>query len=152
MTHVRTKIREALRTLFEAVEGLSGFVVFETSEIKEAVQSPWVVVRLGTEQVTPRSMGNPHTGRQMLRQVQVVADIHTRGKGEAVEQYERIAAQLEAAVFADRKLGGIFFHPMTLTALEPSEPDYSGSLPRHQFRLIWTAAYGTTESDPTVPA
>lgn len=149
MSHVRTQIRNVFAALVEGATDLTGRVVADPTEVKDADAGPWIEVAIGSEQIQPRTLGNTATGRRLTRQLPLFAEIHTRGKGEAIEQYETIAAAIEAKVFANPRLGGLLLTPMTLALLEPQNPDLSGSLPRHTLRMQWNSAYSTAESNAT---
>ncbi len=153
MSHVRTKIREAMIALIESVSGLSGRVVADPAEIQDADASPWVEVAVGEEQPRPTTFASVPTGRRLTRPVAIFAEIHTRGRGkEPIDQYDALLALIEVKVFQSSRLDGLLLSPLTLALVQPQNPDLSGSLPAHALRLQWAATYVTTEADPTSTA
>lgn len=151
MKHVRDQIRDALKAKFDDIDGLSGRVVADASEIQPATEAPWVELVIGPEAVTNRTLGSSVGGKRLMRQLRVSAWVHIRGYADAIERQGEILAQLEAKAFQERKLDGLLLSALTLESIQPAEPDRSGSLPRHSALITWSCTYSTTEADATVP-
>lgn len=135
---------------FDSIDGLSGRVVSDPSEIEGAQDDPWVEVVVGPELVTNRTIGSQNSGRRLVRQLRVSAWIHTRGYAEAITKQGDVLAALEAKAFSSKRLDGLLFAPLTLESIQPAEPNREGALPRHSVLITWSCAYSTTEADATV--
>jgi len=150
MSHARTQIRTALVSVIDQVSRLTGRVVSDPSEIRDAESGPWGEVAVGAEAVTSRMGGNRLTGKILVRQLDVSVMLHVRGKAEAIELSEELLADIDAVIFSNRQLGGLLLTPLTLTTIQPFEPITDGSQPSRSVRVTWTCTYSTTESNPSV--
>lgn len=153
MIHARHAIRQALREALSGVQGLAG-VVFDSSEIPEAIEAPWCFVWLGDELIAAYGLGNEIEGRKLERSTEMNADVFYRASSEdqvaglsVAEGAEAIAAQIEAAVFARRQLRPLL-NSCVLTGLSIARNE-EGTQPVCRLRLTWQITYTTTEASAT---
>lgn len=147
MKHARQDIRERLRAALSDIDGIYDSIVFDSAEIPDAPESPWVYVWLGDEEAEAFTLGDALRGRKLERTAVLNIDIFGRASGSGLDAIEGIAADAEARVFASRRLGGVLtsctFSGMAI------ERTNDGSAPLVRLRMSWDITYITTEADPS---
>ncbi len=148
-SHVRGQIREYVRAQIEAIDGLAGFVVFDSTDVPDDLEIPWAFVWIGDENVEAFTLGGPG-GRKLSREVELTVDLFHRAKSEALALAEDYCAQIEAKIAAYPQMGGLV-KSTDLRAYTIARSE-EGSQPIVRVRMQWIVTYWTQERDATVPA
>lgn len=139
--HVRGQIRERVRVLLSAIDGLQDHVTIDSREIPAEGELPWAWVWVGNEDVAPRTLG-----AKQQRELDLSIDLIARDTVQLADRVEDIAAAIEVALAADRKLSGLA-QDTSLRAYT-IERENEGSQPMMRLRLQYLVTYVTATGVP----
>jgi len=141
--HVRGQIRERVRVLLSAIPGLQDHVTIDARDVPDQAEMPWAWVWIGNEDVTTRTLG-----AKQQRELELSIDLIARDVREVATQAEDIAAEIETAMAADRRLGDLaqdsYLRAYTI------DRDNEGNQPMMRLRLQYVVVYVTETGRPTV--
>jgi hypothetical protein len=143
--HVRGQIRERVRVLLSNIDGLQDHVTIDYREVPDESEMPWAWVWVGNEDVIQRTLG-----AKQQRELDLSIDLIARDTQQLANRVEDIAALIETALAADRKLSGLA-QDCSLRAYTVDRND-DGSQPMMRLRLQYIVTYLTDTGLPTVAA
>lgn len=146
--HVRSQIRDRVRTLLSAIPGLQDHVTIEAKEVPDEAELPWAWIWVGNEDVTTRTLGGGQFGPKQQREMELSIDLIARDTRQVAEIAENIAAEVEIAMAADRRLGNLA-QDSYLRAYTIDRNDEGGQ-PMLRLRLQYVVVYVTETGRPTV--
>lgn len=145
--HVRSQIRQWVATLLSAIPGLQDHVTIDSRDVPNEADMPWAWVWIGNEDVTTRTLSGQH-GPKQQRELDLSIDLIVRDVYDVAEKAEDIAAEIEIAMAADRRLGNLaqdsYLRAYTI------DRDNEGNQPMLRLRLQYVVVYVTETGRPTV--
>ena len=146
--HVRSQIRERVRVLLSAIPGLHDHVTIDAREVPDEAEMPWAWVWIGNEDVITRTLGSGQSGPKQQRELELSIDLISRDTQQVAEVAENIAAEIETAMAADRRITNLaqdsYLRAYTI------DRDNEGSQPMLRLRLQYVVVYVTETGRPTV--
>lgn len=146
--HVRGQIRARVATILSSIDGLEDHVTIDAREVPDEAELPWAWVWIGNEDVTQRTLGGGQSVPKQQRETELSIDLIARDTYQLAEKVEAIAAAVETALAADRRLGNLaqdsYLRAYTI------DRDNTGSQPMIRLRLQYVVVYVTETGRPTV--
>jgi hypothetical protein len=109
---------------------------------------PWAWVWIGNEDVITRTLGSGQSGPKQQRELELSIDLISRDTQQVAEVAENIAAEIETAMAADRRITNLaqdsYLRAYTI------DRDNEGSQPMLRLRLQYVVVYVTETGRPTV--
>jgi hypothetical protein len=147
MSHVRTKIRNAIKALLVADDDFSGRV-YDWPFTPGAAQMPCAVIQIGDE---PIQVNTVHPVAEYERNARVLITLYgSSSKNDVAEKLEDLSVALENILGTGDDaptLNGLLSKPLYLTALQ-AEPDEQSSKPVAKLTHIYEALYFTQSGNP----
>lgn len=142
MAHVRKQIRDALEVLLTGLATTGTRV--EASRVYEVQPDalPALNIIIGEEQISRDTMGG-----DQQRFAAVIVEGYAAGPAGLDDTLDQIAAEVEAAIGGDPKLGGLLNFPLDLTSLEP-DLDGEATAKVGIVSLEFSAGYRTARTNP----
>lgn len=150
MPHVKQQIRDLVTALLTGLP-TAGSRVYPSKRLpwdRAAGQMPGIALYLDAELVSPADK----EGR-VQRDLSLVIEMAARGDDTAVDDaLLAMETEVEQALGANRRLGGLLSHPLTLVRVSPPPPDANTGDATAARRAEYQLRYVTTAADPTVAA
>lgn len=146
MSHVRTQIREALRTALTGLPTTADRVEINRSAPVAASRAPCLLITTPSERTT--QIGTLSVPR-VMRAVMVVIEAVAAGT-DLDAQLDQIGLEVEQAMSGVGLLGGLLKGPPQYTEMQFDRED-TASPPVGYLRMAWQCDTATTHSNPDIP-
>ena len=100
--HASDVVLQAFVALLQDIDGLQDHVVTDEEKIAKDSDLPWAWINAGDENLTAETLSAKKT-----RELGVNVDLLARGRYQAVQTANDLAAKSEDRIDADRTLGGV---------------------------------------------
>ena len=146
MSHVRTQLREALRTALTGLPATADRVDINRSAPVSATRAPCLLITTPTERAA--QIGTLSVPR-VMRTVTVIIEAVAAG-AELDAQLDQISLEVEQAMAGVGMLDGLLKSPPQYSEMQLERED-TASPPMGYLRMAWQCDMATTHSNPDIP-